>query len=82
MGAFIIHGMIPGPDLFAVHADKTYPFIYSLFIANIVFLVVGISVAPYLARIALIPPALWCPSSAPSPFSAPTRCTNQCSTYI
>jgi putative tricarboxylic transport membrane protein len=61
MGAFIIHGMIPGPDLFAVHADKTYPFIYSLFIANIVFLVVGISVAPYLARIALIPPALMVP---------------------
>ncbi len=61
MGAFIIHGMIPGPDLFAVHADKTYPFIYSLFIANVVFLIVGISVAPYLARIALIPPAIMVP---------------------
>lgn len=31
VGAFIIHGMIPGPKLFTVHADKTYPFIYSLF---------------------------------------------------
>ena len=61
MGAFIIHGMIPGPDLFSIHADKTYPFIYSLFIANAVFLVVGISVAPYLARIALIPPAIMVP---------------------
>ncbi len=61
MGAFIIHGMIPGPDLFAVHADKTYPFIYSLFIANAVFLLVGITVAPYLARIALIPPAIMVP---------------------
>ncbi len=61
MGAFIIHGMIPGPDLFAVHADKTYPFIYSLFVANVVFLVAGLAVAPYLARIALIPPALMVP---------------------
>ena len=61
MGAFIIHGMIPGPDLFSIHADKTYPFIYSLFIANAVFLIVGISVAPYLARIALIPPAIMVP---------------------
>lgn len=61
MGAFIIHGMIPGPDLFTIHADKTYPFIYSLFIANAVFLIVGISVAPYLARIALIPPAIMVP---------------------
>lgn len=61
MGAFIIHGMIPGPDLFTIHADKTYPFIYSLFIANAVFLIVGVSVAPYLARIALIPPAIMVP---------------------
>lgn len=61
MGAFIIHGMIPGPDLFTIHADKTYPFIYSLFIANAVFLIVGITVAPYLARIALIPPAIMVP---------------------
>ncbi|MFV0475772.1 MAG: tripartite tricarboxylate transporter permease [Pikeienuella sp.] len=58
MGAFIIHGMIPGPDLFAAHADRTYPFIYSLFVANIAFLVIGLSVAPYLARVALIPPAV------------------------
>lgn len=61
MGAFIIHGMIPGPDLFAVYADRTYPFIYSMFIANVIFLAVGISVAPYLARIALIPPAIMVP---------------------
>lgn len=61
MGAFIIHGMIPGPELFTVYADKTYPFIYSLFLANVVFLIAGISVAPYLARIALVPPALMVP---------------------
>ena len=61
MGAFIIHGMIPGADLFTEYADRTYPFILSLFIANAVFLVVGLTVAPYLARIALIPPAILVP---------------------
>ncbi|MES9884785.1 MAG: tripartite tricarboxylate transporter permease [Sedimenticola sp.] len=61
MGAFIIHGMIPGPELFNEYADKTYPFIISMFVANGVFLVVGLTFAPYLARIALIPPAIMVP---------------------
>jgi len=61
MGAFIIQGMIPGPDLFAQYADKTYPFILSMFIANGVFLIIGLTIAPYLARIALIPPAIMVP---------------------
>ncbi len=61
MGAFIIHGMIPGPDLFTEYADRTYPFILSLFVANGVFLIVGLAFAPYLARIALVPPALMVP---------------------
>jgi len=61
MGAFIIHGMIPGPDLFTEYADRTYPFIISMFVANGVFLIVGLAFAPYLARIALIPPAIMVP---------------------
>ncbi len=61
MGAFIIHGMIPGPDLFTEYADRTYPFIISLFVANGVFLAVGLFFAPYLARIALVPPAIMVP---------------------
>ncbi len=61
MGAFIIQGMIPGPELFTEYADRTYPFILSLFVANGVFLLVGLGFAPYLARIALVPPALMVP---------------------
>ncbi len=61
MGAFIIHGMIPGPDLFTEYADRTYPFIISLFVANGVFLLIGLAFAPYLARIALVPPAIMVP---------------------
>jgi putative tricarboxylic transport membrane protein len=61
MGAFIIHGMIPGPELFTVHADRTYPFILSMFVANFTFLIIGLAFAPYLARIALIPPSVMVP---------------------
>ncbi len=61
MGAFIIHGMIPGPELFNEYADRTYPFIISMFVANGVFLIVGLTLAPYLARVALVPPAIMVP---------------------
>ncbi len=61
MGAFIIHGMIPGPELFTIHADRTYPFILSMFLANVTFLVIGLAFAPYLARIALVPPSIMIP---------------------
>ncbi|WP_137702153.1 tripartite tricarboxylate transporter permease [Marimonas lutisalis] len=61
MGAFIIHGMIPGPELFTIYADRTYPFILSMFVANVTFLIIGLAFAPYLARIALIPPSVMVP---------------------
>lgn len=58
MGGLMIQGLIPGPELFTTHATITYGFIISLFIANIVFLVVGLFFAPYFAKIATIPTAI------------------------
>ena len=55
MGGLMIQGLIPGPELFTKYGQITYGFILSLFVANIVFLVVGLFFAPYFARIALIP---------------------------
>ncbi|PID47538.1 MAG: C4-dicarboxylate ABC transporter permease [Proteobacteria bacterium] len=54
MGGLMIQGLIPGPELFSVHGVITYGFIISLFIANIVFLVIGLFFAPYFARISSI----------------------------
>ncbi len=62
MGGLIIKGLVPGPELFTVHADIVYPFIISLFIANTVFLVVGIFFAPYFAKISLIPSGVLIPA--------------------
>lgn len=61
MGGLIIHGLIPGPELFTTHATTTYSFIFSLFLANIVLLIVGLTFAPYFARVSLIPPAILIP---------------------
>ena len=58
MGGLMVQGLIPGPELFTKYGQITYGFILSLFIANIVFLVVGLFFAPYFARIALIPASI------------------------
>lgn len=55
MGGLMIQGLIPGPELFTTHGVITYGFIFSLFIANVVFLVVGLFFAPYFAKISQIP---------------------------
>ncbi len=62
MGGLMIHGLIPGPELFTTHAAITYPFILSLFIANITFLLVGLYFAPYFARVSLIPAQILIPA--------------------
>ena len=61
MGGLIIKGLIPGPELFTRFAGVTYPFILSLFVANVVFLLLGLYFAPQLAKVSLIPTSLLIP---------------------
>lgn len=42
LGALMLQGMRPGVELYTVHAEITYTFIFSLFVANIVMLPIGI----------------------------------------
>lgn len=62
LGGLLVHGLIPGPELFTRHGSMTYAFIFSLFLANLVFLVVGLYMAPYFARISLTPTELLIPA--------------------
>lgn len=62
MGGLLVHGLIPGPELFTKYGVMTYTFILSLFLANFVFLIVGLYMAPYFARISLTPIALLIPT--------------------
>ena len=64
MGGLMIQGLIPGPELFSRYGTLTYGFILSLFIANIVFLVLGLYLAPYFARVTSTPNALLIPGIA------------------
>ncbi|MFH1373909.1 MAG: tripartite tricarboxylate transporter permease [bacterium] len=61
LGGLLIHGLAPGPELFTKHGVMTYGFILSLFIANIVFLAVGLFFAPYFARVSFTPTSLLIP---------------------
>ena len=62
LGGLMIHGLIPGPELFTLHANITYTFILSLFLANIIFLGIGTFFAPYFSKISLTPSAILIPA--------------------
>lgn len=61
LGGLLVHGLIPGPELFTKYGVMTYAFILSLFIANVVFLVMGLLMAPHFARISLTPTSILIP---------------------
>lgn len=55
LGGLLIHGLIPGPNLFNDAPDILYPFILSLFLANLFFSVVGFAGLRYVAKVVLVP---------------------------
>jgi putative tricarboxylic transport membrane protein len=64
MGGLLIQGLIPGPELFSKYGAMTYGFILSLFLANVIFLVLGLYLAPYFAKVTTTPNALLIPGIA------------------
>lgn len=64
MGGLMIHNLIPGPELFTKFGGVTYGFILSLFLANFVFLFLGVYCVPFFARVALAPNAILIPTIA------------------
>ena len=61
LGGLMIHGLSPGPALFTENADVVYGFIGGLFIANLVFIPVGVFAAKYCVRLIETPPAILAP---------------------
>ncbi len=64
LGGLLIHGLIPGPRLFAEAPDILYPFIFSLFLANASFAVVALVALKYVSRIVLVPQGMVAPTVA------------------
>lgn len=55
LGGLMMLGLTPGYSLFTEKAHVTYPFILSLFVANTIFLIVGLYMAPKFANVSKIP---------------------------
>ena len=58
LGGLMIHGLNPGPALFAENGIVVYTFIATLFISNLVFIPVGVFAARYCVRLIETPPAV------------------------
>ena len=54
LGAFLIHGLNPGPDMLTKHLDVTYTLVWSIAIANILGAGICFAFADQLAKIALV----------------------------
>ncbi len=54
LGAFLIHGLNPGPDMLSKHLDVTYTLVWSIAIANIIGAGICFVFADQLAKIALV----------------------------
>jgi putative tricarboxylic transport membrane protein len=61
LGGLLIHGLIPGPLLFIEAPDVLYPFIFSLFLANLFFAVVAFFGLKYVAKVVLVPQGIVAP---------------------
>lgn len=61
LGGLLIHGLIPGPHLFADAPDVLYPFIFSLFLANLFFAVGAFAGLKWVARVVLVPQGIIAP---------------------
>jgi putative tricarboxylic transport membrane protein len=55
MGAFLIQGFIPGPMLFAKHADMMYAIFVGFFICDIVYFIIGSIFMKYAAYLSKVP---------------------------
>lgn len=55
LGAFIMHGLTPGPTLFQSNGDFVWAVIASMFIGNLILLIMNLPLAGVWGKIALVP---------------------------
>jgi putative tricarboxylic transport membrane protein len=62
LGALMIHGLVPGADLFTKHAEVTYTFIASAFFCNIIMLFMGWYGSRWFCKLVQIPTYIMAPA--------------------
>jgi len=61
LGALLIHGMVPGPDLFTKYASVTYTYMVAMICTCVIMLVIGYWVSRYFARLVDVPLSILAP---------------------
>ena len=54
LGAFLIMGLHPGPDMLTKHLAVTYSMVWTLVIANVITVIACLALLPYLAHVTRI----------------------------
>ena len=61
MGGLLIHGLVPGAEMFTTYATTTYSMCFGFLIANVLMAAIGLLAARPLSRVAAVPSQLLCP---------------------
>ena len=61
LGAFLIMGLHPGPEMLTKHLAVTYSMVWTLVIANVITVLACIALLPYLAKVTQVPGRLIIP---------------------
>ena len=62
LGAFLIHGLVPGPKLFAERPDMMYSIFIGLFAINILMMFIGLMAIRFAARLIMVPTSFIVPT--------------------
>jgi putative tricarboxylic transport membrane protein len=61
LGAFLMHGLTPGPDMLTKQLDVTYTIVWSLTLAHVIGALICLSCSKWLARISTVRPEILLP---------------------
>src|SRR5258706_12653008 len=61
LGAFLMHGLTPGPEMLTKHLDVTYTIVWSLTLAHVMGALICLSGSRWLAKIPTVRPEILLP---------------------
>jgi TctA family transporter len=61
LGAFLMHGLTPGPDMLTKQLDVTYTIVWSLTLAHVIGALICLLACPWLARVSTVRPEILLP---------------------
>ena len=61
LGAFLMHGLTPGPEMLTKQLDVTYTIVWSLTLAHVIGAMICLFASPWLARVSAVRPEILLP---------------------